>query len=440
MTASPDHAAHDLAARCLDFKAESLPPPVEHEARRALLDTFGCILLGASESGLPRLSPGIASPDSPSARVLGFHRAVPPREAMIHHARLAQIHDANDGHTLAAARRSLGHPGRVVIPAAWAEAQSRGHPLDELLAAVTAGYEFGCRALPAVSPLNLDPLGPLAALARLRRVHPDQLLVAAGLALPLAPQTLALGWANHTHHNFLRCGASVGAAWDALAAAEAGMRGPDLSSIEAARLLTFEGPPHPDDFALTGRYTKPFPSCRMTHGAIECALTLQRKHAIDAIRITKIDAWVVPGGLYVSDRTLHDDFKRRAFSLPVCVSLALHFGALTPDHLRNALPPVISQLAARTEVHEDQTFLEIYPHRGRPSRLRLTLLDGSVLEHRIDVPLGEPARPESDQALVERFVLQGRPLFPACSLHTFARCLLDAPLNTPVRDLSDLLP
>ena len=38
-----------LAARCLQIRAGALPAEVEHEARRAVLDTLGCVLLGEAE-------------------------------------------------------------------------------------------------------------------------------------------------------------------------------------------------------------------------------------------------------------------------------------------------------------------------------------------------------------------------------------------------------
>ncbi|MCC5808178.1 MAG: MmgE/PrpD family protein [Opitutales bacterium] len=429
--------ADELAGFCLGITAENLPSAVEHEARRALVDVLGCVFLGAGEPSLNLRLPVAAEAGRPAASAFGRSgsRAAAPAAAAAHNACLAQVHDANDGHTAAAARKGLGHPGRAVVPTALAAVEADGGCLGDAVAAIAAGYEFGCRLLARHQPLNLEALGAVAALARQRRMPVEAFLAAAGLALPLSPQVLPLGWARSTHHNFLRCGAASRVAWEAEQAAGDGLRGPALSDAAADCLLSFETDGLGESFALSGRYSKPYPSCRMTHAAVECALAIRERPGFDVSRVREAEAAVVPGALYVAGTEVHEDFKRRAFSLPVCTGIALVCGRLTPDLLRSSLPPEVAAIAKRTTVTEDASFLDWYPSRGRPSRLRLTMEDGTVYEHRVDVPLGEPGNREPDERLLARFAAYGEGVCPRGALAAAAEQILYGPRATPVAEV-----
>lgn len=422
----------------LRWSARDVPPKVMQEARRALLDGLSCILLGAGAGRLTdyRLDPATGSECMlATAFSASGSRLVSVLPAMTHNACLCQVHDANDGHTEAASRGGVGHPGRTIIPTALAFGEALDWDMETLLVAIVAAYDFGCRMEANHKPINLEAMGPLSVLARAKGVDASIFQKAAGLAWPLSPQILPLGWAEQTGHNFLRCGAVVHVAWEALQAAIAGIEGPDPTLDAAAKVVTYKLDNLAEQFMIMGRYTKPFPSCRMTHGAVECALALRKDPALDIRKISSIVASVIPGALYVADRKLHADFKRRAFSLPVCVAIALKFGHLTPDILSGELAAEIAALADITEVIEDPEFLKIYPHSGRPSGLRIHLHSGQYLEHTLNVPLGEPGNPESNDQLIDRFCRYGKSMFSAEVLRKTAEMILCTDEKTPVRSI-----
>lgn len=423
--------------------------PVEaeavQEARRALLDILSCVLLGSSSDNVFAGAGVDAATGVEAATGVGMATAfikggitsTGPRQAAFHNACLAQIHDANDGHTMAAARRGLGHPGRTVIPAALASAEGMEVSYGELLAAIVSGYGFGVALQATIHPENLEALGAVAAIGRLRRLPAELTMAAAGLALPLSPQSLPLGWSGRFDHNFLRTGLAVRTAFDAVEWVQMGLRGPDLADTAAAGILKLRADANSGQAAILGRYSKPYPSCRMTHAAIECALLLRQQAAIDIQSIDRIEADVVSGGGYVGDTTLHDDFKRRAFSLPVCVAIALHTGELTPATLGSAQPDSVARLARKVRVMENKAFDAIYPHSGRPSALRIYLRDGTCLQARVDIPKGEPQRPESDHELIQRlFAYAPSESANQHSMVTLANWILHASPERPVSELT----
>ena len=84
--------------------------------------------------------------------------------------------------------------------------------------------------------------------------------------------------------------------------------------------------------------------------------------------------------------------------------MALVLGRATEDAFdaRHLADPAIADLASRIAVEESAELTADFP-RTRAADLRLELVDGTVLERRIDVPRGMPEYPAEPVDLVAKF-------------------------------------
>ncbi len=136
-------ARYMLQARDLD-----LPPSVVLAAKHRLLDTLGAIVSGA------RLKPGEVAIDYvrqqggiPEASVATTDIMTSAVNAAFANAMSGHADETDDFHPFTKA-----HPGCSVVPAALAMGEREGSSGEELLRAITLGYDLCCRFLVALRP------------------------------------------------------------------------------------------------------------------------------------------------------------------------------------------------------------------------------------------------------------------------------------------------
>ncbi len=136
-------ARYMVAARDLD-----LPPRVVLAAKHRLLDTLGAIVSGA------RLKPGEVAIDYvrqqagiPEASVITTDIMTSAVNAALANAMSGHADETDDFHPFTKA-----HPGCSVVPTALAMGEREGSSGEELLRAVTLGYDLCCRFLVALRP------------------------------------------------------------------------------------------------------------------------------------------------------------------------------------------------------------------------------------------------------------------------------------------------
>jgi len=254
-------------------------------------------------------------------------------------------------------KRSVTHPGCVVVPAALAVAAEEGLAGRQMLIAVLRGYEAMCR------------IGNAAGRAHYRIWHstatcgPFGSAMAAGFLLDLSPeqQVWALGNAGTQSAGlweFMNSG-GMSKHLHAGRAAEAGVLAADLARsgfTGPARIL--EGKqgmfratcPDADVSALLDspegawqlRQTsiKPWPCCRHTHPAIDAALEIFPK--VDA-GIREVRLRTYQAALDVCDRPVPGNEYEAKFSLQYCVAAALDkgkidFGSFTKSARDESMP------------------------------------------------------------------------------------------------------
>src|SRR3989454_12530192 len=145
-------AGSDIAGRLARYmtgaRDRELPPAVVLPAKHRILDTLGAIVSGA------RLKPG-EMVISYVRRLGGAPEASVPatdiRPAVVN-AALAAGMFAHADETDDFEPVTKAHPGCAVVPAAMAMAEREDRSGEELLRAVTLGYDLSCRLLMARGP------------------------------------------------------------------------------------------------------------------------------------------------------------------------------------------------------------------------------------------------------------------------------------------------
>src|SRR5437667_9684600 len=172
-----------------EFVASAIPP-VEgrHAAARALLDTIGVMLAGASESAAASVQQVVAQESSGlQCSVLGTGLRTSATNAALANGTAAHAHDYDDMCFV-----SLAHPSAPLVAAALAVAELDGRPGRGLLDAYVVGFELEARLGRAMNPRHyqrgwhctstIGTIGAAAAAARLLDL--DE--AAAGHALAIA--------------------------------------------------------------------------------------------------------------------------------------------------------------------------------------------------------------------------------------------------------------
>ncbi|MDQ3505622.1 MAG: MmgE/PrpD family protein [Actinomycetota bacterium] len=257
---------------------------------QALLSDFAAVTCAGSSAPTAQLAAdfAVAQHAGAAATVLHDGRRASVTGAAWANGVLANALDFDDGHRLV-----KGHPGANVIPAALAVAEMIDAPREDVLAAITVGYEIAVRAGIALHLREASyhgsgawgAVGAAAAVARLLELDAAQTAHALGLAeyhAPMAPIMRSVADPAMTK-DACGWGAMTGTSSALLAAS-------GFTASEGAVLESLRGP----DSAVGTRwyvediYVKAFPCCRWSQPAIAAALAVREAYGIEPRRITQV--------------------------------------------------------------------------------------------------------------------------------------------------------
>jgi 2-methylcitrate dehydratase PrpD len=301
---------------------------------------------------------------------------------------LTHITETDDLH-----RVSVTHPGCVVVPAALSLGEKTGASADKILTAILYGFEAICRIGAAVGPTHYKvwhntatcgPYGSAMAAATLLDLDREQTTDALGNA---GTQSSGL-W------QFIETGAMskhlhAGRACESgLLAAELAAHGftgsPQILEGEKGMFAAMCADPIPDavlarpddPWQLRLTSIKPWPCCRHTHPAIDCALELHRE--LGGAEIQRIDIDTYQAALDVCDRPEPENEYSAKFSLYHCVSFALQNGEISLDSFSEAARKQTSDLRGLTTLHVADPYASRYP-QSWGSGVRVTTQNGDVV-------------------------------------------------------------
>jgi 2-methylcitrate dehydratase PrpD len=381
-------------------------PHLCHEAKRSLLNFFGCAL-GAATSDPIEIAVNIMRQfsGSPQAALIGRSERLDILGASFINAASANLFDFDDTHL-----RTVIHPTAPVAPAALALAEAEGCSGAAVLHALILGIEVACRIGNGVSPghyargwhitATCGVFGAAAASAKLLDLSRAQIANALGIA---ASQSAGLV------ENLATAAKNVGvgnAARNGLFAALLAQRGYEAASrsIEGPLGWARASGDAPDVSAmvdglghrweLLSNTYKPYPSGIVFHAIIDACLSLRREHALDPGSIKSVtvsgDALLLARG----DREVCNERDARV-SIHHTAAVALLFGAAG---LREYSREIVADERVRALRSRVQVLLAAELPRGA-ARVDLTLASGRTISATVLGARGSAAHPLSDEEI-----------------------------------------
>jgi 2-methylcitrate dehydratase PrpD len=407
-----------LADHAAGWRARPLSPELEHHARRALLDWFAALLPGCARVPATLLAAALAPERGPGRAVCYVDGTRGPlRQAALINATASHTVEFDDIY------RDAGyHPAVATIPAALAAAQAGGASMAELLRAIVAGYEVGCRIGVAVQPSHyrywhttgtVGTFGAAAAtgvilgLDETRMAH--ALATAATMAGGLQQAFRGEGMSKPLHPGHAAEAGSLAA----MAAAQGVTGALDVldgpAGFAAAtsedrgkwdRALEGLG----ERQAITAITFKNHGCCGHIFAGLDAIEVLRAEHRFTADEVTAIHVGGYGPTKTVCDRPEARTEQDARFSVQYCAAALLRLGgvrlaAFAPENLSD---PAIRADMAKVTVSLAPDLADAYPAR-RAARVAVTLRDGTVLKHLQPTRKGDPDMPLSDADLSAKF-------------------------------------
>lgn len=388
---------------------ESLEQPLRHEARRCVLNNFGCSMAARNAREVGRVM-GVMGRFSAQGglTVVGRRETADAPTVAFMNAMTANFFDFDDTHA-----STVIHPTAPVLAAALAVGEMIGASGAAVLHAFILGVEVACRIGKAVSPMHYargwhitstcGVFGAAAAVARLLELDAHQSWMALGIA---ASQSAG----NIENLTFFPKNVSVGnAARNGLVSAFLAREGCEAApaAIEGrfgwARTMGDEFKVKKAttglgrDWELFDNTYKPYPTGVVFHSAIDASLLL-RDRIMDTDAIADI---VLSGHQLLSDRgdrVVHTPGDARV-SAQHCIAVTLVRGRCTLAEFDEAAvaDPAVAALRGKIRVEVDAQPLGA-------ATLHVTLADGERFAVRQAIASGSLDQPMSDSDLKKKFL------------------------------------
>lgn len=371
---------------------EDIPEDDIERAKLLILDAIGLIVLASGDKRTKTVREiGRNLGEREEATILLSGESTSSASAAFISACYMQLHDYNDGHRIATKRKADPHPGRVIIPVALAEAERCQADGKKFLVAIISGYDVAGKIR---GSRELRPTCPQYAAAA----------VAAKLRAFSVPQiSSALGYAGYLSASGFGI-PSAGAGMDSLSKgfqaytgilaaqiAETGRAGPKIDFVEK-RTLPFLLSEAGSGFEVSRVYVKPYPTCRMTHSAIEALKSAMDDLGITYDDIEKMNVRQLPAGMYVARKkpTQKMSYKKAEFNLYYClaryaIDRELSVEQFTAEKISD---PKLHEFVKKINIESDSTLSQGYPLRRRPAVVELMTKDGRAIERRVDLATG----------------------------------------------------
>lgn len=406
----------DLARFCTELRFRDLPQPVVEKAKDSVLDLLGVAIAGhqmESSRIVTRLVRSMGGTGESS--IIGEGVKVPMANAALANGAMAHALELDDTH-----RWTYLHAGASIIPPALAVAERRRLSGRQFLTSVVAGYEVAIRLALAVNPSHrgrgfhtTGTVGAVSAAAVAAK--------AMGLDAETAANALGIGGtqaaglfeflADGSMTKRLHPGRSAQSGVYAALLAEAGFTGPKTvleGELGFCRALSDT----PDvswlnrglgsDFKILEMGIKPYASCRYCHTSIDAAQeVLAESGPLTPDQIAEVVDVASPHNAQQTGDREPRTFMGAQMSTPYSVALVLTGrGAGFAQYLAGLQDEAVLETARKVRMVAEPSFGET----SRRVELTVKLVDGRSFSSAIDLPLGEPERPITKEALRQKFM------------------------------------
>jgi 2-methylcitrate dehydratase PrpD len=384
-----------------------LPPVVQRQARRCLLDTMGAAL-GGRKTAVSAIIYDYAATvyGGAGAQLWWDGRMVSPPGAALAHAMTIDALDIHDGHPL-----TKGHAGAAVVPALFAFLNN-AKPISgqEFLTRLVIGYEIALRAGITLHATACDyhtsgawnALGCAAVGARALGLTSEQTRHALGIAEYYGPRSQMMRCIDHP--TMVKDGSGWGAMTGVSAAllAQKGFTGAPAVTVEYPEAAPF-WQTLGTDWEILGQYVKPHAVCRWAQPAIEAALGLQRQQHFHVESIQQVTVRTFHQAARLTMRRPQDSDQAQ-YSLPFPVAAALVYGKLGGSELTGAalVDPTVLALVDKVVLVEDEGFNAHFPAR-RFAEVTITMNDGRSFDSPATEARWNSNDPPADEELLTKF-------------------------------------
>jgi 2-methylcitrate dehydratase PrpD len=345
----------------------SLPDEVVAKVRSNVLHDLTCAMAAAAEG--PMVWGTVRGRGPAEATLLVDGGRVLAEDAAFANGALMHTRAQDDTHFA-----SKVHVGSAVLPAALALAERDGRDGAALVRAVVAGCEVAAAVGERITPITtargfrasaiFGPLGAAAASASLLGLDAEGVTNAIALAASMAGG-LNQTWIDGSSEYRLELGMAARHGVHAARLAAAGFTGaPHWYEGAAGFVHAFAGegadPGGPWELGERWRILevtyKPYPVCAITQSAVQVAIDLAQRHAIDPGEVVAVRCHLNP-----ADRSYPGTVNQGPFgdvaatlmSAQFCVAMALTDRTATLAGLRRFDDPGLARLVAVTDVLGD---------------------------------------------------------------------------------------
>jgi 2-methylcitrate dehydratase PrpD len=415
-------AIERLAANALETRFENFDKDTLETTKYRIIDTLGCLIGGATDTGNPELVKLIkANEGKKEATILIHGGKVPVAEAAFINSIMARSFDFGPVSPLVEGVSCPGHISETTVPTALTLAESVNAGGKEFITALLVGDDIAARILAGSGfgfSLGWDGVGTVntfgvtATAGRLFGLDKLQLRNAFGIALNQLGTTFQSFWDGATAFKLPQGLAARGGITSAQLA-QAGWTGPEdalLSKFGYYKMFT-GGCQKPqaltDNLGKNYYYDgtiKPYPCCRIPHAAIDGALALIKKYDFKADEIESVNLDIAQGGI---DHICGHPFKigpfphgNAAFSYEYVVATAFLSGSVKPEHftekaIRNPQVTDFIRKIKLTAVNDVEF---------EKARMTVTLKDGRKLAETVTKVKGDPlANPMTRDDIIAKF-------------------------------------
>ncbi|SDF18039.1 MmgE/PrpD family protein [Sporomusa acidovorans] len=398
----------NISQICVDFATnltlDSVPIDVKEQAQKCLLDWLGCAIRGSVMPQADCIKEyAAAMGGNQHASIIGSQTANSAFHAALCNGYFSHILEIDD-----VDKKSITHPGAVVIPAALSIGDWQGCTGAELLTAIIAGYEVMLRVGAAVTPAHYEiwhttatagVFGSAVAAGRMLKLDAKAMTWAFGNAGSMAAGLWEF-LQDGAMSKYLHAGKAAAAGVLVSCMAKHGFTG--ATRILEGRQGFFAGyarqAVNMDVFAdfganyhTAGISFKPYPCCRHTHSAIDCAIKLNNKlkFSMESIKHIVIDTY--HAAIQVAGNENPADSRQAQFSIKYCVVCALLAGKINLDSFAETaiFDQAVRRLMNITTVVVDETINNATPVAW-PARISLELTDGQIMSEYVEYPKGDP--------------------------------------------------
>ena len=419
---SPSETITEKMSRwAADVKYQQLSTDAIHQAKRFLLDSFGCALGGFQQHDVKI---ALEVLDEIAARgpatVIATGQRVDAVSASLANALMIRCMDYNDIYW----KQDPSHPSDI-LPAAIACCERAGTGGDELIVGIVLGHEFEMRLCEAAFPGIRERGWHHATLTAF--VSP----IVAGRALHLTAEQIqhAIGISASRHctlgavtagkltmmKNTVDPMATQSGVFAALLA-EKGYSGPEHVIDGKEGLTHVFGPEWKlnrlteglgESWRITQCGMKAFPTEALTHTAISAVLDLVKTNDLHPDQVAKIQIRSLARAADIlSDPSKYDPRTKETadHSLPYVIAAALVDRQVTPAQftMQKIMDPTIRQQLNKVEVVADPEIEKVFPALQRVI-VHIDTTDERSFDKQLDYPKGDPRNPLTDQEIEEKF-------------------------------------